>query len=82
MFFGFSFDAQAMSAMTSAQNNHGGQEQTLMSFYATAIHWGCVIAALGFTDLLFIKRAATLMAIATLKISPLTTTLNPLLAYR
>ena len=28
---------KVISAMTSAQNNHGGQEQTLMSFYATAI---------------------------------------------
>lgn len=41
---------KAISAMTSAQNNHGGQEQTLMSFYATAIHWGSIIAAPGFTD--------------------------------
>ncbi len=41
---------KAISAMTSAKNEHGGQEQTLMSFYASAIHWGCVIAAPGFTD--------------------------------
>ncbi len=41
---------KAISAMTSAQNAHGGQEQTLMSFYATAIHWGCIIAAPGYTD--------------------------------
>ncbi len=39
-----------ISAMTSAQNAHGGQEQTLMSFYATAIHWGCLIAAPGYID--------------------------------
>lgn len=39
-----------LSAMTSAQNAHGGQEQTLVSFYATAIHWGCLIAAPGYTD--------------------------------
>ena len=41
---------KAISAMTSAGNDHGGQEQTLMSFYATAIHWGGIIAAPGFTD--------------------------------
>ncbi len=41
---------KAISAMTSAQNAHGGQEQTLMSFYATAIHWGSIIVAPGFTD--------------------------------
>lgn len=41
---------KAISAMTSAMNAHGGQEQTLMSFYATAIHWGSIIAAPGYTD--------------------------------
>lgn len=41
---------KAISAMTSAQNAHGGQEQTLVSFYATAIHWGCFIVAPGYTD--------------------------------
>ncbi|HEX7339201.1 MAG TPA: NAD(P)H:quinone oxidoreductase [Rhodanobacteraceae bacterium] len=41
---------KAISAMTSAQNAHGGQEQTLMSFYATAIHWGGIVVAPGFTD--------------------------------
>lgn len=39
-----------ISAMTSAMNAHGGQEQTLMSFYATAIHWGSIVAAPGYTD--------------------------------
>ncbi|HNQ03941.1 MAG TPA: NAD(P)H:quinone oxidoreductase type IV [Thiobacillaceae bacterium] len=41
---------KAVSAMTSAQNEHGGQEQTLMSFYASVIHWGGIIVAPGFTD--------------------------------
>jgi NAD(P)H dehydrogenase (quinone) len=41
---------KVVSAMTSAQNMHGGQEQTLMSFYASAIHWGSIIAAPGYTD--------------------------------
>ncbi|MCC7041820.1 MAG: NAD(P)H:quinone oxidoreductase type IV [Burkholderiales bacterium] len=41
---------KAISAMTSAMNAHGGQEQTLMSFYATAIHWGSIVVAPGYTD--------------------------------
>lgn len=41
---------KAVSAMTSAMNAHGGQEQTLMSFYATAIHWGSIVVAPGYTD--------------------------------
>lgn len=41
---------KAISAMSSAMNAHGGQEQTLMSFYATAMHWGSIIVAPGFTD--------------------------------
>jgi len=41
---------KAVSAMTSAQNAHGGQETTLLSFYATVIHWGGIVVAPGFTD--------------------------------
>ncbi|MBW7931110.1 MAG: NAD(P)H:quinone oxidoreductase [Gammaproteobacteria bacterium] len=44
------FAGKAVSAMTSAQNTHGGQEQTLMSFYASAMHWGSIIVAPGYTD--------------------------------
>ena len=36
--------------MTSAQNAHGGQEATLLSFHATACHWGGIIVAPGYTD--------------------------------
>ncbi|SMD09494.1 NAD(P)H:quinone oxidoreductase [Primorskyibacter flagellatus] len=39
-----------VSAMTSAQNTHGGQETTLMSFYATVMHWGGIVVAPGYTD--------------------------------
>ncbi len=39
-----------VSAMTSAQNTHGGQESTLLGLYTTFIHWGSVIVAPGFTD--------------------------------
>lgn len=46
---------KAISAMTSAQNAHGGQEQTLMSFYASAIHWGSIVVAPGYTDPVIFK---------------------------
>ncbi len=41
---------KAVSAMTSAQNTHGGQEATLLSLYTTFLHWGSIIVAPGFTD--------------------------------
>ncbi len=39
-----------ISAMTSAQNPHGGQEATILSLYTTFLHWGSVIVAPGYTD--------------------------------
>jgi NAD(P)H dehydrogenase (quinone) len=39
-----------VSAMTSAQNAHGGQEATILSLYTTFLHWGSVIVAPGYTD--------------------------------
>ena len=41
---------KAFSAMTSAQNSHGGQEATLLSLYTTAMHWGSVIVTPGYMD--------------------------------
>lgn len=41
---------KAVSAMTSAQNPHGGQETTLISLYITFMHWGAIIVAPGYTD--------------------------------
>jgi NAD(P)H dehydrogenase (quinone) len=41
---------KVVSAMTSAQNPHGGQEATLLSLYTSMMHWGAIIAAPGFTD--------------------------------
>ncbi|WP_404461408.1 NAD(P)H:quinone oxidoreductase [Sutcliffiella horikoshii] len=38
------------SAMTSASNPHGGQEQTILNLYTTLYHWGVIIAAPGYTD--------------------------------
>ncbi|WP_050526438.1 NAD(P)H:quinone oxidoreductase type IV [Pseudorhodobacter aquimaris] len=44
-----------ISAMTSAQSPHGGQETTLQSLYTTAMHWGGIIVAPGFTDEVIFK---------------------------
>ncbi len=41
---------KVVSAMTSAQNPHGGQEQTILSIYTMMYHWGAIIAAPGYTD--------------------------------
>lgn len=39
-----------VSAMTSAQNPHGGQETTLQSLYFTFMHWGSILVPPGYTD--------------------------------
>lgn len=41
---------KTFTAATSAQNTHGGQESTILGLYVTAMHWGAVIVAPGFTD--------------------------------
>ena len=41
---------KTFTATTSAQNVHGGQETTLISLYTTAMHWGAVIVAPGYTN--------------------------------
>ena len=41
---------KAASAMSSAQNAHGGQETTVQSLNNTFCHWGCIIVAPGYTD--------------------------------
>lgn len=41
---------KVVSAFTSAQNVHGGQETTLQSIYKTVIHWGGIIVPPGYTD--------------------------------
>lgn len=41
---------KAASAMSSAQNAHGGQETTVQSLNNTFCHWGCVIVPPGYTD--------------------------------
>ncbi len=41
---------KAVSAMSSAQNTHGGQESTLVGLYTTFMHWGSIIVAPGYAD--------------------------------
>lgn len=41
---------KVVSAMSSAQNSHGGQEATILSLYTVMMHWGAIIAAPGYTD--------------------------------
>lgn len=42
---------KVVSAMSSAQNPHGGQESTIKALYGTMMHWGAIIAAPAYTDL-------------------------------
>jgi NAD(P)H dehydrogenase (quinone) len=41
---------KAVSAMSSAQNPHGGQEATLLNLYTSMHHWGAIIVSPGYTD--------------------------------
>jgi NAD(P)H dehydrogenase (quinone) len=41
---------KVVSAMASAGNAHGGQEQTIHALYTSVMHWGALIAAPGYTD--------------------------------
>lgn len=41
---------KVVSAMSSAQNSHGGQEATILSLYTSMYHWGAIVVAPGFTD--------------------------------
>ena len=40
---------KTFTATTSAGNDHGGQEGTILSLYTTAYHWGAVVVAPGYT---------------------------------
>ncbi|WP_311370568.1 NAD(P)H:quinone oxidoreductase [Anaerococcus hydrogenalis] len=41
---------KVISAMTSAQNNNGGQEGTIKTIYTSAAHWGAIIVPVGYID--------------------------------
>jgi NAD(P)H dehydrogenase (quinone) len=44
-----------VTAMSSAQNAHGGQEATILSLYTTMFHWGALVVAPGYTDPVLFK---------------------------
>lgn len=41
---------KVVSAMSSAQNPHGGQEATILSIYTSMMHWGAIVAAPGYSN--------------------------------
>lgn len=41
---------KVVSAMSSAQNPHGGQEQTIHALYTSMMHFGAIIVPTGYTD--------------------------------
>ena len=41
---------KVVSAMSSANNPNGGQEQTILQLYTTMYHWGAIVVSPGFTD--------------------------------
>lgn len=41
---------KVVSCTATASNPHGGQEATILSLYIQMMHWGCIIAAPGYTD--------------------------------
>lgn len=41
---------KVVSAMSSAQNPHGGQEATILSLYTVMMHWGAIIVPPGYAD--------------------------------
>lgn len=41
---------KVVSAMSSAQNPHGGQEATILSLYTSMMHWGAIIVPTGYSD--------------------------------
>jgi len=44
------FHQRPVTSFTSAQNQHGGQESTILALNNVFYHWGCVIVAPGYTD--------------------------------
>ncbi|RNF39215.1 NAD(P)H:quinone oxidoreductase [Planococcus salinus] len=46
---------KVVSAMSSAQNPHGGQEATVLAVYTTMYHWGAIVASPGYNDPVLFK---------------------------
>lgn len=41
---------KVVSAMSSAQNNNGGQEATVKALYTSLMHWGAILVPPGYTN--------------------------------
>ena len=41
---------KVVSGFTSASNQHGGHESTLLTLYNVMMHWGAIVVAPGYTD--------------------------------
>lgn len=41
---------KVVSGMSSAQNQHGGQEASILSLYTSLMHWGAIIVPPGYSD--------------------------------
>jgi len=41
---------KVVSAMSSAQNDHGGQEASILSLYTSLMHWGAIVVPPGYSD--------------------------------
>lgn len=50
LWFKGALSGKPITAMTSAQNPHGGQEATILGLYTTFAHWGSIIVPPGYTD--------------------------------
>jgi NAD(P)H dehydrogenase (quinone) len=44
-----------VTAMSSAQNPHGGQEATILALYTMMYHWGAIVVTPGYTDPILYK---------------------------
>ncbi|MCB1569020.1 MAG: NAD(P)H:quinone oxidoreductase type IV [Xanthomonadales bacterium] len=74
---------KAVSAMTSAQNMHGGQETTLLSWYATFMHWGSIIVPPGYADpAIFASGGNPYGASVTAKGEPLSAEITASIAFQ
>ena len=43
-------DGKTLTASTSSNTLHGGQETTFLSIYLSAMHWGCIVVSPGYGD--------------------------------
>lgn len=73
---------KGFSAMSSAQNPHGGQEATILGLYTTAMHWGAVIVAPGYTDPVLFKAGGNPYGYSHTQGAPLDDTAQAAIAHQ